>query len=571
MYTKEIAELFKVVITDSPVGEWNTSNILNGYVTNFRLTSSQASVLNELYSPIPVNTLFSVEERTKGDIQDLLAKQFLHYIEVYGLNSPGLFDLEANDGTIVNIAYVRGITIDEFKEMLATLMAANAPIKDVPTLAAIIKYFAFSFDVNLIRNNELRIALFDESKDVFNNGDDFIRWCIFKASGSTLLIKSTRIIEELKKFKANADVLNNHMPYLAEVFFRHKPLILALKNKKNARVINKIRRLANRAHRPIYEGKNKTYLARALRGESVNHELFLFSLRDKMKILNQIEFHASKPEYSSYFIRNGKLWVDRYDKKFESNILNSIRFDILDSMKHDLDHLRGKNIIMDDNIAYGLPVSRKQTIGNLPFGTTVKMIDNISAGIYWKNSGGATDLDLSAVDLEGKRVGWGQMSGYSDTDIIYSGDVTDARNGAMEFMTSKSSFERPYGLFVNIFNGRIGAEAEVVVGTKTSDRWMDEVLIREKIKLDSRANVIGFVKGGVYRAYQSRIGGARYSGSGEKAAAERGKIEFWTIKELLEYFGIEYLTEVKEGLDIDYDLRYKSFSYDKLEKMLKLN
>lgn len=89
--------------------------------------------------------------------------------------------------------------------------------------------------------------------------------------------------------------------------------------------------------------------------------------------------------------------------------------------------------------------------------------------------------------------------------------------------------------------------------------------------MDSRANVIGFVSGGVYHAYQSRIGGARWSGSGEKAAAERGKIEFWTIKKLLEYFNIEYLTEVKEGLDIDYDLRYKSFSYDKLEKMFKLN
>lgn len=485
MYTKEIAELFKVVITDSPTNDWNTSNILNGYVTNFRLAANQANALNELYSPIPVNTLFSVEERAEGDIRDLITKQFLHYVEVYGLNSPGLFDLEVNDGTIVNIAYVRGITIDEFKEMLATLMAANAPIKDVPILASIIKYFSFSFDVNLIRNNELRIALFDESKDVFNNGDDFIRWCIFKANGSTLLIKNMKTIEDLKKFSVGADALNNHMPYLAEVFFRHKPLILALKNKKNARVINKIRRLANRAHRPIYEGKNKTYLARALSGESVNHELFLFSLRDKLKILNQIEFHASKPEYSSYFIRNGKLWVDRYDKKFESNILNSIRFDILDSMKHDLDHLRGKNIIMDDNIAYGLPVSRKQTIGNLPFGTTVKMADDISAGIYWKNSGGATDLDLSVIDLEGNRVGWGQMSGYSDTGIIYSGDVTDARNGAMEFMTSKSSFENPYGLFVNIFNGEIGAEAEVVVGNKSDNQWMNEVMIREK-------NQIGF-------------------------------------------------------------------------------
>ena len=84
-----------------------------GVVTDFIPSAEQAGALTMVNEPLPVTTLFSREEREIAPLEHLLTKQLLHYIETYGLNMPGLFDLEVKDGTLVTMTYVKGIKVEE--------------------------------------------------------------------------------------------------------------------------------------------------------------------------------------------------------------------------------------------------------------------------------------------------------------------------------------------------------------------------------------------------------------------------------------------------------------------------
>ena len=243
---------------------------------------------------------------------------------------------------------------------------------------------------------------------------------------------------------------------------------------------------------------------------------------------------------------------------------------VLNSLSEELNFLKGQTILLDADVDYGLPISRKQTVGNLPFGTRVTSRSNeISSGMYWENAWGATDLDLSTIDLKGNRIGWGQYNFFDDRNISFSGDLTDARSGAMEFMTSRS---KDYSLFVNIYSGKTGAEMELVVGANqtrvTTKKWIDEVLIRERITLNSRQTIIGFVKGMTFVAYMGRLNEKRVS-VGENPIVNEMRVDHWTLQRLFSAIGVAFDVDRRDEIEYNHDLSYGSFSFDKLESLFK--
>ena len=222
--------------------------------------------------------------------------------------------------------------------------------------------------------------------------------------------------------------------------------------------------------------------------------------------------------------------------------------------------------MLDPQVDYGLPISNKQTIGHLPFGTRIIGSENdISSGIYWENSWGARDLDLSTIDIDGFRTGWGDISGYDNSNpVTFSGDIVDATDGAMEFMTSSN---KSYGLFVNIYSGEVGCGVELVVGTKSSDHWMKDTVIREKTTLDSRGSIVGFVQGKDFIVYKGRMSYNNTSGDRERAIVIRGMSDFWTISKLFNALNINYGLDNKPNKVYNKDLSYKGVTFDKLQSL----
>lgn len=570
MVEKNVLDLFKVMVVDSRSKEYCTRNLASGIVTNFVPNGDQLLLIAETFKPLPLTTLFSVEEVESSTFHELICKQFLHYVEVYGLNAPGLFDLEVTKGKTSSVVYIRGVTQEELSGMVRKLLYANAPVKDAVGLKEIVNFYNISYNISLVANNELRVLLFDENKDRFDNGDDAVRYLCFKATSSALLIKSKEVINQIQTVSWNSAFFEKHATVLARVFNRHKPLILAAKNMTTRSIINKISRMSKEHHVPVYEPLSKKFISEAVKGNVTDGMLDKMSVRDKFKFLNVIQYKETQSKLDAFIIRNGKIHISTDRKIIDKVALDVVKYRVLCSLKKDLDHLRGKNILLDKNVDYGLPISRKQCLGNLPFGTTVSVKgQSISSGIYWEDAWGATDLDLSTINISGSRTGWGAGRGYyKDSPINFSGDLTSAPSGAMEFMTSKVSMKDAYGLFVNVFRGSTPCRMELVVGTKTKDRWIGKSIVREKTELNSRGNVIGFVKDGKFVVYQGRLNNQMVSGTKDRAVVNKGTVDFWTVSKLFDSLGIYYDVEAKEDKSYDFDLSYSGFSFDKLENLL---
>lgn len=558
-----------VVSPSTSVGDIDTTYVEKfGVITNFKVDPYQHYVLAAEFQPLPIRTLFGRVERDTASVLSLITKQILHYVEVYGLNRPGLFDLEVEEGKIVSLRYVQGITPLQLGDMVRKLLYTNAPIKDSAQIKQIITDFSVDYDINLVANNELRVALFDANKHTFDSGDDAVRYIVLKATGKTMLIKSKQVVDEVKKASLSSAFFERHENAFAKVFNRHKAIILAAKNTTNRTAINRITRLSKTQHVPVHEPIGKRFVALALKGKADATALKKVSIRDKFKMLNLIEYKLMGHDTDAFVVRNGKVHLESGRAVYDQVGLKSVRGMILFSLEEDLAHLAGKRILLDGSVDYGLPVSRKQSLGNLPYGTCITVTGGrISSGVYWHDDWGARDLDLSTIDRNGHRTGWGAWSGYSKTNpVTFSGDVTSAYKGAMEFMTSTGV---EYGLFVNIFSGNQGAGFELVVGRDGKDRWIDDVLIREKSQLDSRGNVIGFVNNNKFVVYQGRLNDNRWSVDNKSSAiVARGTSKFWTVSQLFDSLGISYDLDRADAVEYDHDMTYAGFSYDKLEDLL---
>ena len=480
--------------------------------------------------------------------------------------------------------------------MVRKLLYTNAPVKNADAIKKIVDHYRINFDINEVKNNELRVLLFNPDIHTYNNGDDAVRYICYIATNNALLIKSPEVIEALTVYAKGQsewgsiglkDFLERHANVLAQVFNRHKKLILSLKNEQTRNVINRIARMSKTKHVPIKEAINKRFVTEALKGNIADWSILdNMSIRDKFKFLNLLEYKKEQLDQDAFVVRNGKVHIETGRRTWQNRDIEFVALRVLGSIERDIENLKGKNILLDKHVHYGLPISRKQAIGSLPFGSQINVESKeISSGIYWENEWGARDLDLSTVDTEGNRTGWGMYSGYQkDSGITFSGDIVDASNGAMEFMTSKVNSGRSYGLFVNIFSGGIGSKMKLVVGGKTTTnkdvpvrgyrqpaKWIDAPVIREEHTLDSKGSILGFVKDGKFVVYSCRLNSSRVSVSNKnKAIVSRGIANFWTINSLFDALGIRYDVKRDEDKEYDYDLTYEKYTSNTLEDIFSI-
>jgi hypothetical protein len=567
-------ELFQAVVAETT--EVVLSHVREGFVTDFAPTREQLNVLREKFKSLPIVTLFTVRERETASLEELLTKQILHYIEVYGLAAPGLFNLEVRGGEIQTIAFIKAVSQDRLGELVRDLLYSNRPVKDVAPIIDLIRGYKIAYSIDKVQNNELKVALFDTNSDTFQSGDDAVRYICYVATGSPMLIKSYGVIAAIGKKPVDERFLVAHQRPLSKVFNRHKRIIMACKTKATKSIINKISKLSKRNHVPLVEPLAKRFVSEFIHGNVKASALAQISLRDKFKYLNLIEWKLLGKDYDTFIIRNGKVWFEKDRKVATPGSLLSLQAAILESVKLDpaLERLRDKHILLDPYVDYGLPISRKQTLGRLPFGTKVvaSRAERFSAGVYWHNNfgdGSSIDLDLTAIKSNGERTGWGGLRAYAAEDIVFSGDMSDARDGAIEFMTVNPQRGNRYGLMVNIFRGPEPCGAEIVVGHGTKESWQGHTLIREKISLESKQALIGFLKDDAFVVYGGRLSNSRVS-TGKHPVIDKGLGTLWTVKALLKASGVEFDTTPQPQVVYDHDLRYESFSLDKLESLLAL-
>ncbi len=451
-------------------------------------------------SPVELETLFQTVKKELGlsninssfhkswqkvrdsSIEQLVLEQIIHYFTTYGFEALGIYDKDSvyipaeklelpalTEG--IKLTVINGLTKEELKTKCLDLVnsgiaLAEDTIKDVVDVSLFVKFEAWEIDN--IRNKEVKATLYDYLGLVPANAVEFLRYIVYKATDSALLIKNEKTIEMIKE-KKNLDVLGLFEKYdqkyglvvLSEIFYRFKPLFLAFRtNVGLKKVVNKIRRLAVKHHKPMAEDYLNTITARLSKGLLLNRPLFDQELSKvnvfrKIRLAYALKYRANPNAFSIlYKIRNGKGFAtSMYTLNAKTQIEEYLNV-VLNSITKDVStHVLGKKIYIPENLVYALPATEKQFTGMLPSGTCVKVPKDMVFGVHWENVGShRIDLDLSLLSAD-EKYGWD--GSYRDEDrVLFSGDVTDAPRprGASELFYVKRREEGAMLMMVNYYN-----------------------------------------------------------------------------------------------------------------------
>jgi len=445
-----------------------------------------------------------------ANLEDLVVEQLAHYLTTYGKEHPieyivekskqwgidnlgakiiGLRDFESSktqeadyvyipkealeipEFEGVNLTIIHGYTKKELKEkllnLLETRIALNEDsIKDVIEVAIFVE--VSNEEIEKIKNKEVRVILYDYLNLIPKEPIEFLRYIVYKITDKTLLIKSKEVIEKIKEY-SKKDLIklfekyNREVGYkkLAEVFYRFKPIFLALRtNVRMKQIINKIRRLAKKYHKPMPEDYLNVVTAKIKHNElnvdRLKEELEKVNIFRKIRLAYALKFRT-KGDVDSilYKIRNGKGYATsfKFDNKIRAKRILNV---VLDSIANDVKkNIKNKKIYIPDYISYSLPATEKQFSGYFPCGSYISVPESMIVGIYWNNLGNRRiDLDLSIIDKEGSKIGWDASFRDDGGKILFSGDMTNAKDGASELLYVKRQGKQSLVVFVNFYNNQ---------------------------------------------------------------------------------------------------------------------
>ncbi|MCM1505406.1 MAG: hypothetical protein NC127_09450 [Muribaculum sp.] len=510
----------------------NKSAMKCGYIVHPAACTSDVVEFIESQTINPNSTFYKEwQDVISRDEWEMRVMQLIHYATTYGTDyqsptftmNPDPADIDFSKYTVLLPCTDRQL-FDRIATMVSSPVALSTELINdlIEQLRQYREQYGWEIDMEKVNNREAQVRLCDIYGQLPEESLTFLRYIVYKTSGKTLIIKDERSIEEISQ---NSEAVLNiflnlsqrQKEQLASIFYRFKPLFLALRkgfkelNTDNGRpaasVINRIRRMARKFHRPAKTGVLESILNPAYSmseiQDAVCREVSNFKL---VKLINYLNSKNSESRFSVYIIRNGKLFIKPNTKslpKSETNIENLIKI-ITDelvyrlgkkSIKEDGSH---KMIKFPDNISLALPVSERQFVGNTPFGTEYALMRNNLIGIYWKNEWGTHDFDLWLTSRDGLRLGW--SADHKNEDLLFSGDMTNADPEATEVFYGKGNSWPDSIISVVRYNGIQGSKFRLFFASDEIDQlptgYMvrpDSILFQEDIISDLPKTTIGVI------------------------------------------------------------------------------
>ena len=439
-----------------PQSMWAKDNIIKHYQTE-KLNGND---LNKTFH----KSWFKIQNSSRTE---LLIEQLKHYVSTYGsdFKTEMYIPNEILNVPDLKLTYkvIKSYSIDEMTNKCLQLLCSGIALKEetIDDLLSILTDeldYVFTGNEN-IKNKEAIIKIADLYNILPNDTMEFFRYIIYKTTGESLLIKSDDLILKIKESTYNPSVQFRQFGLikLSEIFNRFKPLFLSYKG-KCSKTINKISKLSKKHHKPLVSNPLNS-VTNTLLTDKDYHWLENATTFSIFKALSACYLRINGQDSFVYRIRNGKSWT----KETKSNInINSENYNFLiEYLKTKVD-LTGKKIFIPKNIQYALPTSEKMFVGNIPTGTKFYG-DKMAVGMYWENNWGARDLDLSGLNIGGK-IGWNTSYNY-DNVLMYSGDITDAPNGAVEYLYANKGLDEPTLVYNNVFTGSSDCKYKIIIGS----------------------------------------------------------------------------------------------------------
>lgn len=443
-------------------------------------------------TPQQMNSSFhkSWKKIKEASIEQLVLEQLIHYITTYGFEAMGIYNensvyIPAEKLIIPKIEYntilkktgvdkfiftvINGYTAEELKDKILNILQSGIALSEdtMKDIVTIIEDPEYSIDISLIKNKEVKIRLYDALNIVPSEPVEFLRYMIFKSTGKSLLIKNKTTIEAIK---SNYDIYRlfnrynkeNGLDKLAQIFYRFKPLFLAFRNGEvdlNP-IINRIRRLADTHHVPmpidyLNEVTSKIKNLEIIDPVTLKKELNKANIFRKIRLAYALKYRTKNFDAIQYTIRNDKAFSTEFN--FGSQAIAKTVLDIvLESIIKDIKvNVEGKKVYIPNYITYTLPATEKRFTGYFPSGTCISIPKDMIFGVHWDNLDNyRVDLDLSLLNMTEGKIGWAGAYRTSNGNILFSGDMTDARkpNGATELFYIQKQVKESYLVQLNYFN-----------------------------------------------------------------------------------------------------------------------
>lgn len=430
--------------------------------------------------------------------EELFIHQILHYFTTYGTNFTSEFvyfpaeKLEIPTVTKLPIRVIEGVETAEIIDRCLQLLSSGIALDEetIDNILALLSALNYQFTtVENIKNKEALVKIIAETGVYPKSPMEFLRYLIYLTTETTLLIKNQETINAIKLAQKDIAIHLDKfgLKQCATIFNRFKPLWLAFKtNPKNRPLINEIARLSKRYHQPMPVDVLNTVTSVVYSEGKIVAALAKVNNFRKIRLLNALNTRLNSADTFLYRIRNGKSFSAKKDiskmMDYYQKVFSIIYKDLVASLS-----LEGVTVKYPNKIDYALPSSEKMFVGNFPSGTKITS-KNLVSGAYWENDWGANDLDLSALSLEGK-VGWN--SAYKSEGLLYSGDITDAPNGATELLYTNTNLPSPALSILNIYSGQVGCKFKIIVGD-ASEISANYMFNPNELILEAETNMIGY-------------------------------------------------------------------------------
>jgi len=451
-----------------------------GYVVHPNCCNDR--VMDFLHSlPNKYNTTFyqSVADVIGKTRFELFIDQILHYASTYGTEYAGKPyipnpDFGALAPSVINFddcKVIAPITVEEISEKVCELLYSGVALKGetIEAIFELIKEFNISVDIALVKNIESKMHLYKNLNILPTSPEEMVRYLVFLHTGKTLVIKNGMSLVTISNNPTPIQALVEQFgaEKLSSVFFRYKALFLAMKCNANKVIINKLRRLADKHHKPFVPGFWETVLSKPVNTLQFVSKLGDLSNFKKVRLIKAIDERLSAMTHKLFVIRNGKTHVEPVTAH------NTESYEIMRSLMKDslIESLKAKacKVKLPKNIRLAIPSSQKTFVGNIPFGSYIMPAkENSIFGIVWRGEDGAQDLDLAYMTVDGSRIGWN--SGYysENQSIVYSGDMTSAHPEACEYMFCKQGLTDGV-ITVNAYNASDNSKFNFFIGQTEED------------------------------------------------------------------------------------------------------
>jgi len=523
----------------------------------------------------------SFEKVRNSTRYELLMDQIRHYASTYGsgFKDEMFIPDEVLEVPDINLTFkvVKGLDKEAMIEKCLDMFRSGIALKEETIndlLSVLVDELGYTFTGKEgVKNKEAIVKIADLYGVLPDDTMAFFRYIIYRATGETLLIKNHAAIDSIKvsNFNPTAQFRQHGLERLAAIFNRFKPLFLAFKKRCPA-TINKISKLSKKHHVPVPPNALNEATQRMLTRDDV-HWLDNATPFALFKAMSAVYNRMHGQSTFCYRIRNGKSWVKQSDKALTLEMVENFQF-LLNYLKTRLD-LCDHKIFLPKDVEYSLPTSEKMFVGNVPTGTKFYG-EQLAVGFYWENAWGANDLDLSAVSVGGDKISWN--SAYSNGSLTYSGDITNAPNGAVEYLHCKKGTNQPWLIRNNVFCGNDDSGYKIIIGrgSDVSKKYMmdpNNLLAEIKTEAVQKQMILGLFlpeQGDTqsfvllnFGAGQSRVSAAGGLGAVALREEYHNPLNFKTIVEAL---GAEIVYNVE---DSTLDLSIDSLEKDSFTKLFK--